>query len=647
MEDYNKVKTNSDGTIVQRTEEEYAELIARRSAHVIDVMRQRGTPQSELLRIQVASDFAKEAHKNQRRKTGAPYIVHPIAVATIAAEELKLDVNSVICAFLHDVVEDTDYTIEDIRERFGDDVAFLVDVVTKKKRDQYHMSKQVDNYKQLLDSLHYDIRALMVKIADRLHNMRTLSSMRPDKQMKIAGETDYFYAPLANRLGLFNVKTDLENLSFKYRCPGEFADLEHALEQDVKDNEARLKVFCDNITDFLNFHGICAKVEVYYRRPYSIYRRMKAQDKDFKHIDNRYYIRITYTYCSENLSEKRTCLKIYSLLTDMYKEKPQSFVNQIDQQKENSYQALKVMLLSEEGVWEDVQICSERMVEASKIGCMAERDESNVGEWMDRFKKVLEEIAQQSQEGSFLEGVAASLYYDDVMVFTPNGQAVVLPKGSTAIDFAFELHTDIGMHAKYAHINGKLSSVKTVLKQGDCIDIGLDDKVMAHYDWLDSTSTYKAKRALRHLHEHSLQDEFLRCPVCHPIPGGEIIGFKTPEGKIMIHRRSCPEAIALSSKRGDTIVAVDFHEEPDKVFPIGVVIRGVDRYHLLMDIVETITTHLKLNIESIHSTTVDNIAECTITFFVHGVSELVTSLKSIYKVEGVDEVRQAHSLKQH
>ena len=199
-EDINKVELNSDDATVNCTEEEYFALIEKHSRHVFDVMRERGTSDVDMRRLHDALMFAGEAHRKQKRNTGAPYIIHPISVATIAAEELKLDVNSVICAFLHDVVEDTKHTVKEIRERFGDDVAFLVNVVTKKKRSHYDMSKQVDNYKQLLDSLDYDIRALMVKIADRLHNMRTLSSMSPDKQMKIAGETDYFYAPLANRL---------------------------------------------------------------------------------------------------------------------------------------------------------------------------------------------------------------------------------------------------------------------------------------------------------------------------------------------------------------------------------------------------------------------------------------------------------------
>lgn len=611
--------------------------------HLFDVMAARVSAE-DMARIKDALAFAHEAHKEQKRKTGAPYIIHPIAVATIAAEELKLDADSVITAFLHDVVEDTAYTTENIRERFGDQVAFLVDVVTKKKKAKYNTSKQVDNYQQLLDSVHYDIRALMVKIADRLHNMRTLSSMRPDKQMKIAGETDYFYAPLANRLGLYDVKTDLENLGFKYRCPTEYAELNNAIAKERDLNAQRLKEFTATVENRLHANGIEAVAEVYYRRPYSIWRKMKSQKKDFKHIDNKYYVRITFEHTAQSpLSEKSVCLKIYSLLTDIFKEKPQSFVNQIDQAKENSYQSLNVMLLSTEGIWEDVQICSRRMVESSKLGCMAELGISNVGEWMKRFKSILENIAKEAQEGNFLESVKDSLYYDDVMVFTPNGQGIIMPKGSTAIDFAFELHTDIGMHAKYARINGKLCSIKTLLNRGDCIEIGTDENVTAKPDWFKHACTYKAKHSITLLKRSIMtKNDWCRCPHCKPLPGGETIGFRTDgEKKITIHRRNCPDVISLASKHGDGIVAIDFKPNGEK-YPVCVAIKGIDRYHLLIDLIDTITNTLHLSIDSLTTVTKDEIVDCKITFFVSEVDELRAAISHLYKVEGVDEVRHLH-----
>lgn len=623
-------------------ETNYDKQIEQAAEHVFSVMSRRVRP-GDLEQIKEAFEYAKEAHKEQRRKSGEPYIIHPIAVANIAAEELKLDAHSVMAAFLHDVVEDTPTTVEDIESMFGEDVAHLVDVVTKKKKQQYKTSKQVDNIEQLLHSVHWDIRALLVKISDRLHNMRTLSSMRPDKQMKIAGETDYFYAPLANRLGLFDVKTDLENLAFKFRCYNEFTELAESIEEDKRNNRVRLDKFTREVDELLLANGVDGVTEVYYRAPYSIWRKMKAQHVDFRHVPNRYYIRVTFTRCTDTrLSEKEVCLKIYSILTNRFREKSKSFVNQIDQAKENSYQSINVMLLSDEGIWEDVQICSHHMVEVSKLGCVAERNESNVREWIDKFKHVLKDIAAQEQKGQFLEEIATTLYYDDVMVFTPQGKSVVLPKGSTAIDFAFEIHSDVGLHAKYARINGRLCSVKTVLQKGDCIEIGTDPEMSPREDWIEHCSSYKARRALRALITQRQAGSVLRCPCCKPLPGGETIGYKLNDGKIMVHRRNCKDLIRMATKHGDAIVDIDYCANDKDVFPVSIDIKAIDRYHLLIDLIDHITNTLGLSIDALSTVTKDEIVECQITFFVHSVQELNKALEAIYGIDGVDEVRHVH-----
>ncbi len=595
--------------------------------------------EKDMQRLHDAFDLANEAHSKQRRKSGEPYIIHPISVALIAAEEMRLDANCVITAFLHDVVEDTDYTLEDIRLRFGDDVRFLVDVVTKKKKEHYDTTKQVDNYRQLLNSLHYDIRALMVKIADRLHNMRTLESMRPDKQMKIAGETDSFYAPLANRLGLIDVKSDLENLSFKYRCELEYNDLERWIAEDAECDAERLKAFTNRVEYVLQNAGIEAKAEVYYRRPYSIWRRMMQEQADFKHVENRYYVRITYSKCRMPLSEKSVCVKIYSVLTDYFKERPGSFQNLIDQAKENSYRCLRLMLLSQGGIWEDVQICSRRMVEASKVGCMAEIGD-NIGDWIKRFRSVLRDIAKQGQEENLLEEISSSLYYDDVMVFTPNGKSIILPKGSTAIDFAFKLGSEYGLHARYAHINGKLSSIKTTLNRGDCVDIGTDTDAHPKADWLDNVCTYFAKTEIKAWLDRQSQRDKCRCPICHPLPGGDLIGIENKDGKVIVHRRSCSKAILLASKYGDSVHPAVLEEDPNVSFPITFSIKAIDRYHLLVDLIDHISNNLGLNIESLTTTTVDDIVDCRICFYVHSVGEMLHAKTHIYNIRGVDEVRQ-------
>lgn len=639
-------------------EANYDTIIAETADKVFRSMEPRVSPR-QLKQLHDAYEFAYEAHKEQRRKSGEPYIIHPISVALIAAKELMLDTNSVTASFLHDIVEDTPYTIEDIRERFGSDVAFLVDAVTKRKKSTYRFSKQVDNYQQLLSSMQFDIRALMVKIADRLHNMRTLSSMRPDKQMKIAGETDYFYAPLANRLGLFDVKTDLENLSFKYRCGMEYTDIALRLDKDKKDNRERLQVFTGNVEAIMHKAGIMGKATVYWRAPYSIWRRMKAAKKDFIHLDNRYYVRVTFSGCKDkDLSEKDICLYIYSLLTNNYNEKPGSFQNLIDQGKENSYKSINVMLLSQEGIWEDVQICSDKMVEASRFGCMAEVAEraetrncgnnvslQNVRKWIEKFRKILKEIAAESQTQGFIENIKSSLYYDDVLAFTPKGEPIILPKGSTALDFAFELHTDIGLHAKYARINGKLAAVRTVLNRGDVVEIGTDPEFLPKAEWMQCVQSYKARRNLRsYFSEELAKQQYQRCPCCLPLPGGETIGFRETDDSITLHRRNCPEAIRLASKFGDNIVYMEFDEDPDKQYPVTIYIKAIDRYHLLIDIVSKITNDLHLFIDSLKTETHDEITDLTVTFYVHSIRELNSAMQSLYTVPGIDEVRRVQDM---
>lgn len=647
---------------------DYEPIVSNLAQQVFDALAPRITPE-DMERVRKAYLLAKEAHAPQKRKSGEPYILHPIAVALIVAKELQLDANTVITAFLHDVVEDTPYTVEDIRERFGNDVAGLVNVVTKQKKKTYQTTKQVDNYQQILASLHYDIRAVMVKISDRLHNMRTLQSMRPDKQMKIAGETDCFYAPLANRLGLFEVKSDLENLSFKYRCELEYGDIERWLQQDEADNRERLQRFCKNVKGTLKDHGIQCNVETFWRRPYSIWRRMKQQDVDFWHLPNRYYVRITFwdDTLDDPLTEKETCLKIYNLLTRDFRERPGSFINQIEQPKENSYQCLRLMLLSEEGVWEDVQICSEAMVKASLVGCINEIG-SNIGNWVKRFRKVLEDIVSQGNEAFFLEHISSSLYYDDITVFSPSGESFILPKDSTVIDYAFKHGDEVGAHAHYAYVNGILCSVKTVLHGGDCVKLITSPDAKPRKDWIDHCQTYLAKRYLRLflIERRLIRGGVCRCPICKPLPGGEVIGIRmqgihphTSEYEnITLHRRSCPEAIRMASKFGDNVVSVNYADNagappievhsPTSItinrigftYPITLAITGVDRHRLLMDLTSEIADRLHLNMDSLCISTKDCIVDCKVTIMVHDVKEMVSAIAHINQIPGIESVRQ-------
>ena len=603
---------------------------------IFTLMAQR-VDEKQMYLLHKAYDFAAYAHKDQLRKSGEPYISHPVAVARIVAEELELGANPVMAAFQHDVVEDCPYSIDEIRERFGDDVAFLVGVVTKQKKAQYDQSKQVDNFRQMLSSVQFDVRAILVKLADRLHNMRTLSSMRPDKQMKIASETDYFYAPLANRLGLYNVKTELENLSFRYRCPREYEQIEKQLAELQLSEKPDVDVFIAKTKEILEANGIDARIELRMRSPYSIWRKMQSKCCDFEHIDSKHYLRIIYK--ADGLQEeKKQSLHIYAVLSDCFKERPCSVVNYINAPKENGYQSFHVKFLNPKGQWEEVHISSERMIRNNRLGCTAERTEENLKAWLEKFRAVLKDIAYHTNEMDYMDGVTASFYHDNIMAFTPKGKCIVLPKYATALDFAFEIHTEVGLHAVYARINGKLSSVKTMLHRGDCVEIGTAEDAVPEADWQNHVLTYKAKRCLGSFFTDRPKMEYKRCTCCHPLPGDEVVGFKNTEGKITLHKRNCPTAIRQASKQGDTIVAVDFKENELFLFPVRICIRGIDRYHLLSDVVACITEQQNLSISKLHTVTQDRIVETTEDFEVHSSDELKQAIDNIRRIKNVDEV---------
>lgn len=607
------------------------------SVESIFTMLAKRLDEEQMKMVRAAYNFAAVAHKDQKRKTGEPYIIHPIAVARIVAEEMGLGANPVMAAFLHDVIEDCPYTIDDIRERFGDDVAFLVGVVTKQKKAKYDKSKQVDNFRQILSSVQFDVRAILVKLADRLHNMRTLSSMRPDKQMKIASETDYFYAPLANRLGLYNVKTELENLSFCYRCPREYDKLEKQLAELQLAEKDDVDAFVAKAQEILAANDIEARIELRMRSPYSIWRKMQAHGCDFHHVDGKHYLRIIYN--ADGLhEEKKMSLHIYSVLSDNFKERPCSVVNYINAPKENGYQSFHVKVLNTQGTWEEIHISSERMIRNNRFGCTAERTEENVKAWLEKFKEVLKDIAFHTNEMDYMDGVTASFYYDNIIAFTPKGRCIVLPKDATALDFAFEIHTQVGLHAVYARVNGKLSSVKTVLHRGDCVEIGTADDAMPEADWLGHVLTYKAKRSLGSFFANRPVMEYKRCTCCHPLPGDEVIGFKGADGKITLHKRNCPSAIRLASEQGDSIVAVNFEEDDRFLFPVRICIRGVDRHHLLSDVVACVTEKQNLSISKLVTETKDRIVETTVDFEVHSAEELQQAIDSISEINNVDEV---------
>lgn len=622
-------------------QKDYDNIIRLRANHVFEVMEKRVSAE-DMERIRAAFELAREAHAPQIRKSGEPYILHPVAVANIAAEELRLGANPVIACFLHDVVEDTPYTIEDIRQRFGEDVAFLVRVVTKNPTHDYELSKQLDNYRQLLNSMQYDIRAILVKLADRLHNMRTLASMKPEKQMKIAGETDYFYAPLANRLGLYNIKTELENLSFRFRCPDEYEEISALIGRHVEANKENLETFRLQIQQTLSDAGIKARVYVDYRRPFSLWRKMKKYRDDFNHLKYRHFVEVVFDEMQTSLTEKEMAMKVYCILTDRFKEKHCSMSNYIDSPKENGYQSIHVKLLPDFGRWQEVHISSEAMIRQSQLGCVAERNEDNIRMWIEKFRTVLHDtLSGPNRNERYMEDIITAFYNDDIQVFTPKGKKIILPQNATVIDFAYEVHTELGDHAKYARINSRLEPVTYALRRGDVVEIFTDQASHPEADWDTYAHTFKARKAIRRYLESVTKPEYCRCPECNPIPGEEVFGIRNHFDRklITVHKRDCRHAISMASSYGDDVVSVDYKPD-DTLYPVTLRIRAVDRSHLFVDLVDCITNTFHLSMESFNTRTDRNIVICKIRFGVHSYNELKTIITHISTIDGVDEVRR-------
>ena len=595
----------------------------------------------DIERIEQAYELAEEAHRPQRRKSGEPYILHPIAVAMIVANEIGLAANPICAALLHDVVEDTDYTVKDIRERFGDDVATLVNVVTKRKSEKYETSLQVDNYKQMLQSIHYDIRALLLKLADRLHNMRTLKSMLPHKQLKIASETDYLYAPLAHRLGLYKIKIELENLSFRYRQPNEYEEVRGQISRYVAAHAEAAEAWMNPIRAALGRRGIVANVTCEPRSAYSIWAKMQEDCISFSEVEHIRIVHIVYdNWKQKNMSEKEMALYIYSIITNLYTEKPSSMNSYLDVCKDNNYRSLHCKLMGNEGRWMEVHIASSDMMKVSNRGCLVERDEHGVERWIDNFRHVLKELAEQGKTGRFMEDVRSTFYEDDIYVFTPKGKMVMLPKGATAIDFAFEIHNKVGEQMKFAVINDKLCSAKTVLRKGDRVRIGTDETPSIDKSWLDHVITYKARVGIRrYLNRQSskVNDQYILCPNCKPIFGDEVIGFRRSDGKIEVHKCHCRTAIEKAAQSGDTIEReVDMTDFEQMAFPIRFRVKSVNKDQLLLTIVSLVSEKMRLSLGNLHSTIVDDIVSTEFEVYVHShdeiqqLKEAISALPNVY-----------------
>lgn len=467
--------------------------------------------------IERAFKFAHDAHAGVRRRSGEPYILHPIAVARIASQEIGLGSTSICAALLHDVVEDTEYTVEDIRQAFGDKIAQLVEGLTKISGGIFgdRASAQAENFRKLLLTMSEDIRVVLIKMADRLHNMRTLGSMAPAKQYKIAGETLYIYAPLAHRLGLFSIKTELEDLAFKYEHPQAYERIAGLIEESQERRDKTYADFAAPIRARLDAMGLKYTAKARVKSVYSIWNKMETKKIPFSEVYDLYAARIVFE-CGDQSREKEICWQIYSAITDIYRLHPDRVRDWISNPKANGYQALHLTVMGPDGTWVEVQIRSQRMDEIAEKGFAAHwkykigegEEESELNVWLHTIKDILDDPEPNALD--FLDTLKLNLFASEIVVFTPKGELITLPKDATVLDVAFNLHTQMGCQCIAGKVNHKLVPLSHKLQSGDQVEVLTSQTQTPKTEWMGFLATAKAKTRLRQALKRQRQPEITR-----------------------------------------------------------------------------------------------------------------------------------------
>ena len=478
---------------------EEKEEIERRHQRLIDAWQTRKESQ-DLEAVDKAFYFACEAHKDQRRRSGEPYIYHPIEVATIAAHDIGLGRTSIICALLHDVVEDTKYTLDDISEMFGEKVSRVVDGLTKFEQMDNVESMQAENFKKIITSMSYDIRVVLIKLSDRLHNMRTLDSMPKHKQLKIASETSYIYAPLAYRLGLHAIKIELEDLALKYTNPTIYSNIKKRVDDVREKHLDELHAFIAPVNEAFAKAGMKVRSEIKERSVNSIWKRMMDKELAFEDLYGSYVVRFVVD-CPKD-QERIECWKIYAILTNCYRPYTRKLKDWISFPKSNGYESLHAVVMGQTGNWVEVQIRSERMEEIAEKGFAAywkyktdSRVESGFDEWLKKAQDLISNKADNAIE--FVDNFKLDLFSDEIYVFTPQGKMITLPKGSTVLDFAYNIHSEIGDHSIAANVNSQLSQLDRKLYKGDQVEIITSEAQHPQEKWFEFLATATAKSRLR------------------------------------------------------------------------------------------------------------------------------------------------------
>jgi GTP pyrophosphokinase len=702
--------------------------------------------------IRKAFDVAVDAHKDQRRKSGEAYIFHPIAVAKIVASDIGLGATSIAAALMHDVVEDTPITVKDIEKMFGPKIAQLVEGLTKISLVQkdLNVSMQAENFRRMLLTLNDDVRVILIKIADRLHNMLTMDSMEDHKQIKLASETLYIYAPLAHRLGLYKIKNKLEDLGLKYTEPERYNNIVSRIRETKEEQDLYIKDISDILKTALNAENIDYIIKGRPKSIYSINRKMLAQNVTFDEVYDKFALRIVYK--SNPHDEKFLAWKIYSIVTDHYRPSPSRLRDWISSPKSTGYEALHITVMGPKGRWVEVQVRSERMDEIAEKGYAAHykykngaTEENGLDVWLNLLKEALEN--SEASAVDFVEDFKMNLYSKEIYIFTPKGEIKSLPKGATSLDFAFSIHSEIGIKTRGTRVNGKLVPLNYELKSGDQVEIITSPNQKPTINWLDFVTTSRAKnkirnvlnentkkiaedgkelltRKLKHLkvtlNEQSINelvnffklktslDLFYRVGVgsidnqqlkdyaaqksntlinffknkikrtnttadidihkqvissnydmlvfgksqdkldyklsscCSPIPGDEVFGFVTINEGIKIHKKDCPNAIALQSNYAYRIMQAKWIDSTQQDFKAIINIMGMDTLGLTNELTKVISNNMNVNIQSISLNGEAGIFKGQVSVIVPNITILKKLMENIKKIDGIDKVTRVY-----
>lgn len=669
------------------------QLISREFAELRESAVRRCANQQEIDTVQKAFDFANEAHKGVRRRSGEPYIIHPIEVAKIVVNEIGLGCKSIVAALLHDVVEDTDYTVEDIRNLFGDKIATLVDGLTKIKTvlDNEDKSKvksiQAENFKRILLTLNDDVRVVLIKLADRLHNCRTIEYMPEHKRDKILGETMFIFIPLAHRLGLYGIKSEMEDIWLRYKEPQAFNEIKAKINRNANDKEKQIDDFVKEIRQILDKMDIDYEIRKRVKSPYSIWHKMRTKNVTFEQVFDLYAVRIIFKPRTENVKAERSqCYAIYSAITNEYDYREDRFRDWIKQPKNNGYEALHCTVMSKSGIWVEVQIRSRRMNDIAEKGIAAHwaykregivsESESEMDKWIAKVQEIL--INPDVNALELLDIIHNDLTASEIFVFTPKGEQKSILKGATALDFAYMIHTHIGNKAIAAKVNLRLEPLSYVLRSGDQIEIITAQNENPKREWLDFLKTRKAinivkeyfdrldrKRAAeaqanqkassgskwslpffkpKAKSEYIINDRrntdnrFVIATCCHPIPGDPVIGFLSPDGVVTVHKKSCQVANTLAATSGDSIVVPKWEADEMNAFPARISVTGIDRVGLLNEITKYVSVIMKVNLRRLVFESQDSIFSGEMDLMVHEKADLERLLKMLQKIDGIQKV---------